>query len=197
MCMVGAETAAAWGMSQMAANMAVTSIATSVVSTGLSAYGQMQQGQAQQDQANYQAKIMNRNAQIADMNAQDAERRGQIEEKQLRLRTANIISDARSGLSGSGVVVDAGSPLDIQTDTAAWGEYDVQTQRWNVAKEVWGIKNQAANYTAQSGLYRMAGANAASAGVWGAGGSLLSGVGTVADKWYKYGDNGVKPLVTG
>ena len=190
MCMVGAETAAAWGMSQMAANMAVTSIAASVVSTGLSAYGQMQQGEAAQDQANYQAKIMDRNAQIADMNAQDAERRGQIEEKQLRLRTANIVSDARSGLSGSGVVVDTGSPLDIQTDTVAWGEYDVQTQRWNVAKEVWGIKNQAANYTAQGGLYRTAGANAASAGLTGAGGSLLSGVGTVSDKWYKYNKEG-------
>lgn len=190
MCMVGAETAAAWGMSQMAANMAVTSIAASVVSTGLSAYGQMQQGEAAQDQANYQAKIMDRNAQIADMTAQDAERRGQIEEKQLRLKTANMIGEARSGLSSSGVVVDTGSPLDIQTDTAAWGEYDVQMQRWNTAKEVWGIKNQAANYTAQGGLYRTAGANAASAGLTGAGGSLLSGVGTVSDKWYKYNKAG-------
>lgn len=173
------------------------SAAAAVASTLVSAYGAYQQGQAQEAQANYQAKIMDRNAQIADMNAQDAERRGKIEEKQLRLRTSNMIGEARSGLSGSGVVVDSGSPLDIQTDTAAWGEYDVQTQRWNTAKEVWGIKNQAANYTAQGGLYRMAGANAASAGVWSAGGSLLSGAGTVADKWYKYNQAGGKPILGG
>lgn len=170
--------------------VAEAGLALTALSTAASAYGMYQQGQAAQDQANYQAKIMDRNAQIAGMNAADAERRGQIEEKQLRLRTANIISDARSGLSGSGVVVDTGSPLDIQTDTAAWGEYDVQTQRWNTAKEVWGIKNQAADYTAQSGLYRTAGANAASAGMTGAAGSLLSGAGTVADKWYKYRQQG-------
>lgn len=170
--------------------MAFVSAATAVVGLAMSAYGMYQQGEAQQDQANYQAKIMDRNAQIADMNAQDAERRGQIEEKQLRLRTANIISDARSGLSGSGVVVDTGSPLDIQTDTAAWGEFDVQTQRWNTAKEVWGIKNQAADYTAKGGLYRMSGANAASTGAMGAGSSLLAGAGTVADKWYKYNKEG-------
>lgn len=170
------------------------SAAFAAVSTAISAYSAYQQGQAQQDEANYQKAIMDRNAQIAELNAQDAERRGKIEEKQLRLKTAATIGQARSDLSGSGVLVDDGSPLDIQTDTAGWGEFDVQTQRWNTAKEVWNTRNQAANYSAQGQLYAMKGSNAASAGTWGAGGSLLSGAGTVADKWYKYKEGGGKPI---
>lgn len=156
----------------------------------MSAYGMYAQGQAQEEEASYQKKIMDRNAQVAEMNAQDAERRGKIEEKQLRLKTAATIGQARSDLSGSGVIVDSGSPLDVQSDVAGWGEYDVQTQRWNTAKEVWGIRNQAANYSAQGQLYALKGSNAASAGAWGAGSSLLSGAGTVADKWYKYNKEG-------
>lgn len=165
---------------------AIASLAITAIGTGVSMYGQIQQGKNQQAQANYQAAIMERNAKIAEMNANDAERRGAVEEQQLRLRTSSMIGEARSDLSASGVVVDSGSPLEAQQEIAAMGAYDVNTQRYNAAKEAWSIRNQAADYTAQSRLYSMAGANAASEGRMGAFGTALTGLGSMADKWYKY-----------
>lgn len=166
--------------------MPYVSAGAAVVGAAMSAYGAYRQGQAQQEQADYQSAVMDRNAKVAAMQAEDRQRTGQIEEKQMRLKNEQMIGQAKSDLSNSGVQVGTGSSLDVVSDAAAWGEWDVQQHRWNVAKDIWGINNQAANYSAQSGLYKMSGANAAEAGMWGAGTSLISGAGTVADKWYTY-----------
>ena len=160
----------------------------------MSAYGTYAQGQAQKEQADYQAAIMDRNAKVASMQAEDRQRTGQIEEKQMRLKNEQMIGQAKSDLSGSGVQIGTGSTLDVVSDQAAWSEWDVQQHRWDVAKDIWSIKNTASNYSAQSGLYRMAGQNAESAGNWGAATSVISGAGTVADKWYTYQKGGGKPI---
>lgn len=166
--------------------MPYVSAAAAIVGVGMSAYGMYAQGQAQQQQADYQSAVAQRNADNAAMQAADRERTGQIEEKQMRLKTEQMIGQAKSDLSGSGVQIGTGSPLDVVKDAAAWGEWDVQQHRWNVAKDIWNINNTKDNYTAQSSLYQMQGQNAAQAGMWGAGTSLISGAGTVADKWYTY-----------
>ena len=163
--------------------MGYVSAAAAVIGLAMSAFGYYQQGEQQKAQYQYQADMMARNAKIADMNAADAQRRGDIEEKQNRLKVAGLIGTQKSAFASSGVAIEEGSPLEVTSDTAAWGEWEAQTIKHNTAKEIWGIKNISADYRAQSGLYDAAATNAYQGGMFKAGGSLLSGAGTVADKW--------------
>jgi hypothetical protein len=89
-------------------------------------------------------------------------------------------------LAASGVEVDDGSALDILGDTAELGELDALTIRSNAEREAYDYKVAAMNQGAQAGINRVSGQNAASAGRYGAMTSLLSGAGSISDKWYKY-----------
>ena len=174
------------------------SIALTVASMAMQAYSAHQQGEAQAAEARYKAdyaaKMAARNQSIVSQQIADQQNVSQIEEKQMRLKTEQTIGQARSDLSGSGVVLDTGSPLEVTQDVAAWGEWDVQQHRWDTAKKIWSMETEAASNSAASqayvGLQNMAASNASSAGIWGAGGSLLSGGATVADKWYTYSKMG-------
>lgn len=192
MCVIGAETAAAWGMSQMAANFAVGSTVMSVLGMGMQVMGSMQQGQAQKQQAEYQAAVARNNQIIANQQAADAERRGAEAEKNQRVKTQMQIGTQMAKFGGSGVELNDGSPVDIFADTAAAGEYDALTVRSNAQREAWGHRVQGMNAGAQAGLYDLQGANAERAGNMGAGASLLTGLGSIADKWYmkRYGYGG-------
>jgi len=107
-----------------------------------SSYGQ---ASAQRAQGRYEAGRLRAGAEFAEMEAEDVTRRGD-EAAQERLRQARaLISRQRVAAAGQGLDVSAGTPLDIQADTAAAGAVDAETIRLNAFREAWGLRMEAAD----------------------------------------------------
>ena len=166
------------------ATLTAISIASTVASTGMQIIGQGQQAKAQQASYNYQAAVARNNQIIAERQAADARARGAEAERQQRIKTQQLIGRQRAVLAGNGVVVDQGSALDITTDTAGIGEQDALTVRANAEREALGFEAQGMNFGAQAGLNAFSAAN--SSATMGQIGTALGGLGTVADKWYRF-----------
>lgn len=162
---------------------AVAGVASGVVG-GISSY---QQGKATQAQYNYQAEVNRRNAQKAQANA-DTKRQEGIEESRLqRLKTLQTVGSQQAAMAANGFDVSSGTNLDIVEDTAAMGELDALTTRYNYETEALAYESQADNYNNQANLDILAGQNAYKSGVYGAVSSGINGLGSaasVASKWY-------------
>ena len=180
----------------MCIDLATASIALSVVGGAAQAAGMMQQGQQAKAQASYQAAVLRNNQILADRAAADALKRGEEAEAQHSLRVRATIGQQRAALASHGVLVDQGSALDITSDTAAQGAYDALVIRNNAAREALGYTAKGIDFGAQAGLQDAAGANAMRGAYFGAGTTLLTTAGTVADKWYTYQQLQPKPTVS-
>ena len=165
---------------------ATITLALTAVSAVVAAGGAIAQGQAQHKQASYQAAVERNNATIAGWQAEDATQRGKVEEQRQRLATARLAGTQRANMASSGLEVGSGSSLDVLMDTAQLGELDALTIRSNAEREAYGLRTQQSNLTAQSGLTRMAGRNAQTAGYISAGSTLLSTAATGADRFVTY-----------
>lgn len=169
----------------MGAAAPIIAIAATVLSTAVATAGSIQQGRAAQAQANYQSQVAENNSIIAQQKADDARARGAIEERQQRIRTAQLIGAQRAGAAARGVVVDEGSALDITTDTAGIGELDALTIRSNAEREARGFEQEGLEFRSEAQLRQMAGRSARSDSLFSAGGTILSGASAVSDRWYK------------
>ena len=170
----------------VSSTLASLSIAASVVSAGLQGISAFQSGKSQAAIAGYQAALSDRDAAVAKMQAQDALMRGEDEKTQLRERLSILEGEGRASFGASGVVLGEGSPLDWAMDLAEQGQDEEAVIDYNAQMEAWGFRNQAAGHTASAGISRASAANAYTSGVLGAGTSVLGGIGSVADKYYKY-----------
>lgn len=171
--------------------LAIASIAATAISTGAGIVGQISAGSQAEQQAAYQAGVARNNAIIAERAAQDALTRGKVEEGQQRDKTRQLIGLQRATLAGNGVMVDTGSALNITADTAGIGELDALTIRSNAEREAAGYRAQGMNYEAEARLTRAAGKQAKTDSLWQAGGTALTGIGTVAGKWYGFKQEGI------
>lgn len=160
----------------------LTTIAT-IGSAVMSAYGSYQESKAQKQQAEYQAAVARNNQIIADRNAKEIEKRGEIEANRYRAQVRQKMADQMVGLAGQGVDVTTGTSIDLLADSAELGELDAQTIRSNASREAYNQRVAGMNYGAQAGLYQSQADNQSPlmSGV----SSLLSGAGTVADRWNK------------
>ena len=177
MCIIGAETAAAWGMSVGAANAAVIGGAISTPGMVTSAVGQYQQGQAQAKQAEYQAGIARNNAIMAQHEADYRAKTGVQERQQHQLKIEQLKGAQRAAIGASGVEMTSGSPLDLLMDTSEQGAADLLRIDQNTALDIWRIRGGQANYEAQAGLFDASAAGYRSGGAFGAGTTLLTGLG--------------------
>jgi hypothetical protein len=150
------------------------------------AQGQKHAAASKAAEYEYQAKIDDNNRKVAEWKAADAKSRGAKEEASHRVKVAALKGRQRSALAASGVVVDSGSALDILGDTASLGELDALTIRSNAEREAYENKVDASNLAANAGMKRMGAKNSLIAGKIGATTSLLTGAGSVANKWYNY-----------
>lgn len=143
----------------------------SLIGTGVSAYGQVQQGKAAAAAAEYEQK---QNTILAE----DALKRGAQEKDAVRRRTAALEGRQRAVLAASNLDLGSGSPLAILSDTAMLGELDAEIVQGNAERERAGLM-------AGADLAGMRAKSAKQAGTIGAFSTVLSGAGTLADKWYK------------
>jgi len=168
------------------ATMTGLSIAGSLIGTAFSAVGQMQQGKAQAAQANYQAAVGRNNAILAQRAADDARLRGEEAARRVKTNASQLLGKQRAMLAANGVLVDSGSALDLTTDTAGISKLDELTVRSNAEREALGYQAQGMNFQAGSELQGMSAQNSLAAGTSAAAGTLLTGAGSVASKWYQF-----------
>ena len=170
-------------------NPAIAMVAIAAVGTMAQMQAQRQAAAAQAAEANYQAQVAENNRITAEQLATDAEQRGEIAVRRHRQQVEQVKGRQVAALTASGFDVTSGSPLDILGDTAALGAQDELTIRDNAAREAWQHRVQASNLQAQANLLRFQADSTSS----GAAGTLLTGVGGIADKWWSYRTQTAEP----
>jgi hypothetical protein len=123
----------------MCTGVEIAFIASAVAGAG----GALGQGQAQQD-------ALDINAKLARMQAKDAKARGKVAVDRLRADVRSLIGAQRVGFAGQNVLVDDGSALEIQADTARLGEKDALRLKNNFAREAWGYEVEALQFDFQA-----------------------------------------------
>jgi hypothetical protein len=153
------------------ASLALISTIASAVGTVVSVIGSIQQGQAQQEMANYRAKL-------AEMRGKEEFAAGQRRMMQERRRKELALSSLQARAAASGgdttdpTVVNLGAGLEQE------GEFRALT-------EFYKGENAKRGYQDAAAAARFEGEQAASASLWKAGGTLLSGVGSFASNYDK------------
>lgn len=131
----------------------------------LGAVGKIKQGEAA-------AKAGEFNAEIAEQNAADTLVLGAEEERRVRVMARKTIGQARASIGASGIQADA-SALDVLQESAANAEMDAISIRYQTYKKAQTFKNDAA-------LARMGGGAGLSSSLFGAAGSILTGINQTA-----------------
>jgi hypothetical protein len=161
-------------------------IAATVISTGLQIKAQMDQARAQADAAKFRAAVARNNQIVARRAADDARRRGAIAADRQREATSQLIGKQRAALAGSGVKVDQDSALQLVVDTQGLGELDALTIRGNAEREAIGFEAQGIGFGNQAALQTSVAENVQAAVPGQVAGTLASGFGSVASKWYGF-----------
>lgn len=165
-----AAGAAALGMTAALTPLQAIMMGATVGSSVLSAGSAYEQGQVAKATAQS-------NAQMADYAAQDALHRGEEDAQTLQRRGSALKSAQRAGMAAKGLDISYGMAADLQDQTEFFTQVDVATARRNAQREAWQQRTRGQNMLAQ-------GEADARNGLFRATGSLLTGAGQVADRWY-------------
>ncbi len=163
--------------------LAIASIGSSIIGTGVQAIGAANSADAARQNAAYQAAVARNNQIIAEQNADYAAKAGASAVTRQQLRERDRVSGITAALGASGFDVNTGSPAKVRSSASEIGQLDVENEAQKAALNVYGFRSQATNYGAQAGLYRQEADQASTAGLFSAGGSLLSGFGSLSSKW--------------
>lgn len=166
--------------------------AMSAMSGVVGAMGSIMGAMASSSAAKYNSEIAQRNADVAKQNAtwagQAGEQQAAMEEQKTRARVGGIIT----AQAANNIDVNSGSALDVRSSAASLGELSALTIRSNAAKESYGYLNQAWSSEAQSNLDQANASASEMAGMFGAAGDLISGIGD-EQRWAAYSSRGGIP----
>ena len=171
------------------ATLAAIGIGSTAVSTGFKLFGEEQAGEAAQQKARYQQAVALMNAQIEEQNKNYALAKGGVQAQQVGMKWAADIANFRAGRGASGLDVNVGSPTDVVKSMGDLSKLDQATIRSNAAWAAYGHDVRRGQELAEAGMYGAAAQNARTASLLSMGGTAAEGVGSVADKWYKYKAN--------
>lgn len=175
-------TAAAWGL--LGTGLAV---ASGIGGTVAGAVGNYQQGKSQQAMYNYQAQIDRNNAEISKQNAA-LERQAGIEEARLqRIKTLQTIGAQKTAFAANNLDFTGGTPLDVISDTAQFGELDALMIEYNSEKKALAYEQQSNNLYNQSSLNSIAGRNARTSGMINSVSTGLQGAGQALSSATSFG----------
>ena len=125
-------------------------LAATALSAGASAYGAINQSQALNAQADYSESMARVNQRFAERQAGDALERGEENARTAIRRSDQARGTQRASMAGQGIVLDSGSAMDIQNETAVAGARDAARIRQNTQLEAWGIRTNSAQAVNQS-----------------------------------------------
>jgi hypothetical protein len=152
-------------------------------STVLSAYGTYRQGQAQAQAAQFDARVAENNALAAEQQMQTVTVKEGMDKAELRQTVANVRAEGEVGYASAGVVVGAGSAGSWELSLTEQEQKDLATIEYNAALERNALQNQAQDYRTTGQARRVESREYRTAGVLGAGTSLLSGYSTYRTKF--------------
>ena len=149
------------------------SLGIMAIGTGMQAYGQRQEGQAADTAAEY-------NQQVLEREAQAKEQKSLIESRRQAGEASRKMSSLRAGLGASGVATGVGAPLEILSAQAQESELENLMIGYEGQTEAAGLREQGK-------MARWEGKQAKKAGAIGAGATLLSGFGGMANDqgWFQ------------
>lgn len=171
--------------------MTVASMGTTLAGAGVGSVGALMGGQAQQSMYNYRANLARINADIARQNANFEYQKGEVEAQQKGMAVAQEVGKTKVIQAASGIDVNRGTTVDVRASEEKAGLQDQAMLRSNAARKAFGFNVQAMGDDAQAALDVQAGKNAVTASEFQAGATLLSGAGSVADKWVSASQKGV------
>jgi len=171
--------------------IAAASLVAGVAQTAISISSSKQQAAALQEQANYRAKVAQNNQIIEQQNARYATAAARENAFANDLKTKAILGQQEAAQGASGLDLTSGSPEDVRESTRPLGRLGTLQTYQQGALQAYGYQSQAANFGAEAGLQRLAGADAARAGRLGATASLLGGVSSVSDKYLRFQGQGI------
>ena len=161
-------------------------LAATGLSTGIGVVGSIRQARAQSEQMEYQADVARQNQQLAEQQASAERRQGYENMVTQRQETAKLIGRQRAAAGASGAVVDVGSNLDLQADTAAQGEIDAINTYNQALDRAYNYDVQAVNYGNQAEAYDASASSAKKAGYINAFGTAIGGLATMGSTWAKF-----------
>lgn len=177
----------------MGAALPAVVIAGTLLSAAAAGASQFQQAQATRAQAQYRERVAQNNQILAERAAEDARERGKIEERQRRILTEQQLGQQRAASASRGVDVNVGSALDLQADTAAFGELDALTIRSNAEREALGFETQGADFQSEARIRSLEADSANKAASLGIATTALTTGGAVASKWFTFREKGALP----
>ncbi len=167
------------------------SMGSSILGGIMGAGSSMAAGQAQSQMGFFQAAVAQRNAEIARQNADYASVQGEQAAMQYGMKARQQLGEIRAQQGVSGLDVNAGSARDVQTSQQIVSRMDIAQIRQNAAKAAYDYRVQASGFDTEA-MMDVAGAqNALVAGKTNALASIVSGAGSVADKWLKGNQTGM------
>lgn len=175
----------------MASVLAPIGMVASLAGSAFGAAGQYQSGMAASQMYQYQAGIADYNRKIAEQNAEYAVNAGQTQAAQAGMKYRALIGQTRARQGASNIAVGEGSSADVVAGEKEISRIDTANILNNAARVAYGYKVEGQQATMQGQLDTMASAGAARAAPIAAAGSLISGVGSVASKWYQAQTSGI------
>lgn len=162
------------------------SLGATALSTGMGGYSSIRQGKAQSAQAKYQTDVARQNQELAEQQASAERRDGYENMITRRQETAKLIGRQRAAAGASGAVVDAGSNLDLQADTAAQGELDALNAYNQGIDAGYNYEIQAHNYGQQARAHDAEASSAKRSGYLNAASAAIGGIAEMGSTWAGY-----------
>ena len=156
--------------------IALVSLGVGLLGSGVGAISSIRQGSAQAAALKSQAAGARYNQQVAEMNAQSVERARDYQTQLQREKNQRLLGAQKVGYGKGGVTME-GTPLEVMADTASDQEKDIIAQRYNYDIQSWRYRSQAGQYGFEADRSTSMATGATTAGYFGAGTTLLTGIG--------------------
>lgn len=162
----------------------ITAASVMAIGSVVSAVGTIQQGRAQAAQAKFAAREAELNRQRAAANAAAEAEASQKQQKYLEQRKKSMLATQKTAVAASGLDL-SGSALDVMSDTDLNFELQKADARYESRLKQYQYLNQSRDFGVESQLQMIASKNARTASYYGAGGTLLSGLGQAGATYAK------------
>jgi hypothetical protein len=154
----------------------------------MQAFSAMNASNANAEYSRYNAQIARNNEQYATWAAEDAVERGNAAISEKTRQAAALKGTQIASMAARGLDLSEGTPLNILTDTDIMLQQDVDTLKNNASREAWSARVRGSNSSAEASLLNR---KAENENPWLVGaGTMASGLGSVASRWYTYGKHG-------
>lgn len=154
------------------------------------AQGANYQAQAEANSATYNSEVAANNAKISTQNAAFAAAEGNSKVEAQQQKTRAQVGAITANQGASGVDVNSGSAPDVRSSARETGELSAINIRADAARQAYGFQNEAAGYTATSGLDTAQAQNDITAGQLNSSTALTSGLSNVGSNFGKFVQGG-------